>query len=241
DARTGKRLWHFQTVHHDLWDWDLPSGPRLLTVKHEGKNVDALIQPTKHGFLFVVDRVTGQPLWPVEERPVPKSDVPGEEAWPTQPYPTKPPAFARQSLSAKDINPLLPDDEQQLWREKLAKARNEGMFTPPSMKGTVTSPGVGGGASWGTTTIDPAKGFAYVVSRDAPTIITIVDPASPDAAKAKQKGPVVPPPPTPVDGAFTHYLAPYTQFVSTASRIPTITPPWFQMTAYDLNTGAIKW
>ena len=107
DARTGKRLWHFQTVHHDLWDYDLPTAPKLLTVKHDGKNVDVVAQPTKQGFLFVFERETGKPLWPIEERPVPKSDVPGEEAWPTQPFPTKPPAFARQSFTEKDINPYM--------------------------------------------------------------------------------------------------------------------------------------
>ncbi len=106
DARTGKRLWHFQTVHHDLWDYDLPAGPKLLTVKHDGKNVDVVIQPTKHGFLFVLDRVTGQPLWPIEERAVPKSDVPGEQAWPTQPFPTKPPPFARQALDRERCQPI---------------------------------------------------------------------------------------------------------------------------------------
>src|SRR5580704_17422839 len=104
DARTGKRLWHFQFVHHDLWDYDTPAAPKLLTVKHDGKTVDAVAQPTKMGFLFVFDRVTGAPLWPVEERAVPKSDVPGEESWPTQPFPTKPPPFARQKFSPDDIN-----------------------------------------------------------------------------------------------------------------------------------------
>ena len=240
DARTGKRLWHFQTVHHDLWDYDLPAGPKLLTVKHGGKNVDVVIQPTKHGFLFVLDRVTGQPLWPIEERPVPKSDVPGEQAWPTQPFPTKPPPFARQSLTEKDVSPYMPEAEQATWREKIRNSRNEGLFTPPSMKGTVTIPGVGGGASWGTAAVDPAKGFLYIVSKDAPTIVTITLPGN---SAADQKGKAVPhaPPVTPVDGAFTHYTAPYTQFVSQSSRLPSLSPPWFQMTAYDLNTGTIKW
>jgi quinoprotein glucose dehydrogenase len=239
DARTGKRLWHFQTVHHDLWDYDLPAGPKLLTVKHDGKNVDVVIQPTKHGFLFVLERVTGQPLWPIEERAVPKSDVPGEQAWPTQPFPTKPPAFARQSLTEKDVSPYMPETEQAAWREKIHNARNEGLFTPPSMKGTVTIPGVGGGASWGTAAVDPSKGFLYIVSKDAPTIVTITPPGN---SAADQKGKAVPhaPPVTPVDGAFTHYAAPYTQFVS-ASRLPSLSPPWFQLTAYDLNAGTIKW
>ena len=240
DARTGKRLWHFQTVHHDLWDYDLPAGPKLLTVKHDGKNVDVVIQPTKHGFLFVLDRVTGQPLWPIEERPVPKSDVPGEQAWPTQPFPTKPPPFARQALTEKDVSPYMPDAEQATWRERIRNARNEGLFTPPSMKGTVTIPGVGGGASWGTAAVDPAKGFLYIVSKDAPTIITITPPGN---SAADQKGKAVPhaPPITPVDGAFTHYTAPYTQFVSQSSRLPSLSPPWFQLTAYDLNAGTIRW
>jgi quinoprotein glucose dehydrogenase len=239
DARTGKRLWHFQTVHHDLWDYDLPAGPKLLTVKHDGKNVDVVIQPTKHGFLFVLDRVTGQPLWPIEERAVPKSDVPGEQAWPTQPFPTKPPPFARQSLTEKDVSPYMPEAEQAAWREKIRNARNEGLFTPPSMQGTVTIPGVGGGASWGTAAVDPAKGYLYIVSKDAPAIVTITPPGN---SAADQKGKAVPhaPPVTPVDGEFTHYTAPYTQFVS-ASRLPSLSPPWFQLTAYDLNAGTIKW
>jgi glucose dehydrogenase len=239
DARTGKRLWHFQTVHHDLWDYDLPAGPKLLTVKHDGKNVDVVIQPTKHGFLFVLDRVTGQPLWPIEERPVPKSDVPGEQAWPTQPFPTKPPPFARQALTEKDVSPYMPEAEQATWHERIHNSRNEGLFTPPSMKGTVAIPGVGGGASWGTAAVNPAKGFLYIVSKDAPTIITITLPGN---SQADQKGKAVPhaPPVTPVDGAFTHYTAPYTQFVA-QSKLPSLSPPWFQLTAYDLNAGTIKW
>ena len=240
DARNGKRLWHFQTVHHDLWDYDLPAGPKLLTVKHDGKNVDVVIQPTKHGFLFVLDRVTGQPLWPIEERAVPKSDVPGEQAWPTQPFPTKPPPFARQTLTEKDVSPFISEAEQATWREKIRNARNEGLFTPPSMRGTVTIPGVGGGASWGTAAVDPTKGYLYIVSKDAPTIVTITLPGN---SAADQKGKAVPhaPPKTPVDGEFTHYTAPYTQFVSQSSRLPSLSPPWFQLTAYDLNAGTIRW
>ena len=107
DARTGKRLWHFQFVHHDLWDYDPTAAPKLLTVKHNGKNVDVIAQATKFGFLYVFDRVTGKPLWPIEERPVPQSDMPGEHSWPTQPFPTAPPPFARQKFGVDDINPYL--------------------------------------------------------------------------------------------------------------------------------------
>ena len=107
DARTGKRLWHFQMVHHDIWDYDDATAPKLLTVRHDGKTIDAVAQVSKQGFVWVFNRVTGEPLWPIEERPVPQSDMPGEEAWPTQPFPLKPPPFARQKFTAEDLNPYL--------------------------------------------------------------------------------------------------------------------------------------
>jgi quinoprotein glucose dehydrogenase len=134
----------------------------------------------------------------------------------------------------------MPEAEQATWRERIRNARNEGLFTPPSMRGTVTIPGVGGGASWGTAAVDPAKGYLYIVSKDAPTIVTVTLPGN---SAADQKGKAVPhaPPKTPVDGEFTHYTAPYTQFVSQSSRLPSLSPPWFQLTAYDLNAGTIRW
>src|SRR5215469_5645980 len=105
DARTGKRLWHYQLVHHDLWDYDPTTAPKLMTVRHDGKPVDIVAQATKFGFLYVFNRVTGEPLWPIEERPVPKSDVPGEQSWPTQPFPTMPPPYSRQMMTVNDVNP----------------------------------------------------------------------------------------------------------------------------------------
>ena len=170
DARTGKRLWHFQMVHHDLWDYDLPAAPKLLTVKHDGKNVDVVAQPTKFGFLYVFDRVTGEALWPIEERTVPQSDVPGEWSSPTQPFPTKPPPFARQSFTEKDINPYATEAEQAAIRELLKNSRNEGLFTPPSLRGSISAPGHNGGANWGGAAVDPTKGFLYIVSRENPTL-----------------------------------------------------------------------
>src|SRR6185436_12895484 len=125
-------------VHHDIWDYDNATAPKLLTVQHDGKMLDVVAQAGKTGFLYVFDRVTGEPLWPIEERAVPKSDMPGEEAWPTQPFPTKPPPFARQSFKPEDVNPLLPEAEQVALRERMSKMRNEGLFTPPSLQGTVT-------------------------------------------------------------------------------------------------------
>ncbi len=169
DARTGKRLWHFQAIHHDLWDYDFPQAPKLLTVRHDGRSVDVLVQASKQGFLYVLDRVTGKPLWPIEEKPMPQTDVPGEVSSPTQPIPTAPPPFARQSFTEKDVNPYLTADEQAAVRELLKNSRNEGIYTPPSMKGSVQMPGHNGGANWGSSAINPTKGTFFIVSKELPT------------------------------------------------------------------------
>ena len=131
DARTGKRLWHFQMVHHDIWDYDDATAPKLLTVRHDGKTVDVVAQVSKQGFIWVFNRVTGEPLWPIEERPVPKSDMPEEEAWPTQPFPTAPPPFARQKFTVDDLSPYLTPEDRARFRDEMLSARNEGLFTPP--------------------------------------------------------------------------------------------------------------
>ena len=171
DARTGKRLWHFQMVHHDLWDYDNVSAPQLTTVRRNGKTIDVVAQAGKTGFLYVFDRVTGEPLWPIEERRVPKSDIPGEAAWPTQPFPTAPPPFAPQRFSADDINPyILTREERDTWKKRISNARNEGLFTPPALKDTVSIPGAQGGANWGCTAADPEKGLVYVLSINVPSI-----------------------------------------------------------------------
>ena len=193
DARTGKRLWHYQLVHHDLWDYDLPVAPKLLTVKHDGKNVDVVAQATKFGFLYVFNRVTGEPLWPIEERPVPQSDVPGEWSSPTQPFPTKPPPFARQSFTAKDIDPFATEEEQSAIRELLQNSRNEGLFTPPSFRGSISAPGHNGGANWGMVAVDPTKGFLYVISKEHPTLDKLVLPGQ--GRRGGRGGPRPPPPP----------------------------------------------
>jgi quinoprotein glucose dehydrogenase len=170
DARTGKRLWHFQLVHHDLWDYDPTAAPKLLTVQHDGKPVDIVAEPTKFGFVYVFNRVTGAPLWPIEERPVPKSDVPGEESWPTQPFPTKPPPFARQKFTVDDINPYVDAQEKERLRNILLNARNEGLFTPPAMRDTIDMPGELGGNNWGGAAADPETGMLFVRSANAPTL-----------------------------------------------------------------------
>jgi quinoprotein glucose dehydrogenase len=174
DARTGKLIWYFQTVHHDIWDFDNTAAPKLLTLRHDGREVDAVAMAAKTGFVWVFDRVTGKPLWPVEERPEPRSDMPGEETWPTQPFPLKPPPFARQSFTLSDLSPFI-DDPQELarFREEIQSARNQGLFTPPSLEGTMEVPGNSGGANWGSTAADPANGSMYVVSMDLPCILKL--------------------------------------------------------------------
>ena len=199
DARTGKRLWHFQEVHHDLWDADPCSAPQLITVRHNGKLVDAVAQAGKTGFLYVFDRVTGEPLWPIEERPVPKSDVPGEHAWPTQPFPTVVPPFARQKMTADDVNPFfLTAEERANWKDRILSARNEGLFTPPAYKrDTVQIPGARGGNNRGASASDPEKGLVFLTTSDYPAFTNIQGTAlaaNPNAGGGRGRGAAPAPP-----------------------------------------------
>jgi quinoprotein glucose dehydrogenase len=176
DAKTGKRLWHFQTVHHDLWDYDNVSAPQLVTVRHNGQRVDAVAFAGKTGFLYVFNRVTGAPLWPIEERPVPKSDVPGETAWPTQPFPTRPAPFARQAFTVDDVNPWLgTQQEYTAMKERVSRARNQGLFTPPAFVDTISMPGNQGGSNFGTTAANPQKGLVFVVNVNQLAILRLED------------------------------------------------------------------
>jgi quinoprotein glucose dehydrogenase len=192
DARTGTRLWHFQMVHHDLWDYDLTAAPKLMTVRHEGRMVDIVAQATKTGQLFVFDRVTGKPLWPIEERAVPASDMPGEHAWPTQPFPTRPEPFARLTFAARDVNPHLDAASRARVEQRFLAARSDGVFTPPSTRReNIMLPGQFGGANWGAGAADPTTGMLYVRSLNYPTIhqLTAFDPArQPGAAASADVG-----------------------------------------------------
>ena len=219
DARTGKRLWHFQMVHHDIWDYDDATAPKLLTVQHEGKAVEVVAQVSKQGFVWVFNRVTGEPLWPIEERPVPKSDMPGEQAWPTQPFPTIPPPFARQKFTADDLDPAIGPEERARFKDEIQSARNEGMFTPPSLHGTIQMPGNNGGANWGGAAVDPANGTLYVISKDLPCLLKLTPSAT--------AGP----------GRYESGFG----FMLTSKNVSPIAPPWTSLTAYDLNAGTIKW
>jgi quinoprotein glucose dehydrogenase len=160
-ADTGERLWHFQVVHHDLWDYDIPCPPNLVTVKHEGQTVDAVAQSGKVGHLFLLDRQTGKPLFPVEERPVPKSEIPGEQSWPTQPFPVKPPPFARQRFTPADVTDLSPA-ARAFALEKLKTMRTGGLFTPTGLQPSVALPQFNGGGEWGGGAYDPQTHLFYV-------------------------------------------------------------------------------
>lgn len=176
DAATGKRIWHYQFVHHDILDRDPPAPPNLLTVTHDGEQIDAVAQVTKQGYVFLFDRETGELLFPIKERPVPNSDVLGEHAWPTQPFPTKPAPYARQTLTAEDVSPYAENRKELI--ETVRNSRSEGPFTPLSEQGTIIFPGLDGGAEWGGAAADP-EGILYVNSNQMAWHISI-GPAIPE-------------------------------------------------------------
>jgi quinoprotein glucose dehydrogenase len=219
DARTGKRLWHFQMVHHDIWDYDDNTAPKLLTVQHDAKPLDIVAQVSKQGFVWVFDRVTGKPLWPIEERPVPQTNMRGETTWPTQPFPTKPPPFARQSFTVNDLSPYLTPADRARFRDDILSARNEGLFTPPGERNTIQMPGNNGGANWGGAAVDPTAGSLFVVSKDLPAMLRLAkDPKLNDENFYSGFG-----------------------FMLASDGLSPIAPPWTSLTAYDLNEGVIRW
>ncbi|WP_234572973.1 outer membrane protein assembly factor BamB family protein [Rhodohalobacter sp. 614A] len=172
DAKTGEYIWHYQIVHHDLWDYDLPAPPNLVTVERNGEDVDAVAQLTKMGFLFLFDRETGEPLFPVEEKEVPESHLPGEEAWPTQPFPLKPEPFVDQHITPDDLNRFSEASYDTILK-KLQSLRHEGLYTPPSHEGTLNSPGTRGGAEWGGAAYDAESHMLYFISNNWPEIVTL--------------------------------------------------------------------
>lgn len=174
DANNGKLKWHYQTTHHDILDRDLPSPPVLITTIKDGKKIDALAQATKQGYLFVLNRETGEPIWPIEEVPMPKSDLPGEEAWPTQPIPTKPKPYARQYFTDSMINDINPAT-YSLFKQQFDHARSNGPYLPPGLKTGIVFPGYDGGAEWGGQSYDPESGVLYLNSNEMPWLLTMVD------------------------------------------------------------------
>jgi len=235
DARTGQRVWHFQVTHHGLWDYDLPAPPNLATVTHQGRRRDVVVLPTKQGFLFVFDRVTGAPLWPIEERPVPPSDVPGERAARTQPFPTRPAPYARQGFSVDDVIDFTPAVKSAALAE-IAKYRIGPLYEPPTLAGTVSMPGTIGGSGWGGAAIDPVTGWAYLKATNSPALSRVRRVPSPNDT---------------VDAPYVVDLENSSLGVTVAEgpegttraagRLPIGKPPYGTLTAIDLNSGDHVW
>jgi quinoprotein glucose dehydrogenase len=218
DARSGKRVWHYQLVHHDLWDYDMPYPPVLVTVRHNGRATDAVAQVTKQGFVFLFERVTGKPLFQIQERATPKSDLPGEQAAETQPFPIKPPPFARQGFSEDDITDIS-KEAQEFVRAKLRGARFGPLYTPPSLQGTIYSPGTIGGGNWSGASFDPATGLLYVNANNLPRVLKL----------------------QPMTDSGTLYSDTGFLRLTDHEGYPGVKPPWGTLTSIDLNRGKIKW
>jgi quinoprotein glucose dehydrogenase len=226
DALTGQRRWHFQAIHHGLWDYDFASAPTLATSTAGGQSVDVVAQVSKQGFTYVFDRVTGRPIWPIEERPVPRSDVPGEASWPTQPFPSKPPAFESQGVTLDDAFDATPQLKERALAE-LKKYRLGPLYTPPSMQGTVVLPGVIGGANWGGGAFDPATGRLFVKTSRQPAIFKIEKFDISTQAKDRLDE---------VDADYVNRSQP-----TSIQGVPILKPPYGNLVAIDLNRGEIAW
>jgi quinoprotein glucose dehydrogenase len=221
DLNTGKRVWHFQTVHHGLWDYDNPAAPNLLDITVNGTRVKALAQITKQGYVYTFDRLTGKPIWPIEEQPVPASDVPGEKASPTQPVPSKPAPFEYQGVTVDDLADFTP--EIRAAAQKAIQGYKIGpLFTPPSLEGTVSRPGSVGGANWSGAAVDPATGMLYVPSRNLFRVIKL---AAPDPAL----------------GSNLLYMEVPARNPAMPDGLPLFKPPYSRMTAINMNTGDHVW
>ncbi len=226
DLNKGIRKWHFQIVHHGLWDYDPASAPNLVTITVDGKRIDAVVQLTKQGWAFVFDRVTGRPVWPIEERPVPRSDVPGEASWPTQPVPTRPPAFESQGVTLDDAFDATPALKAAAQAE-LKKYRLGPIYTPPSLQGTVSLPGVWGGANWGGGAFDPETGRLYVKTTRSPAIFKM-EPFDKSRQQADRS-----------DEVDAEYIQRSPS--SFVEGVPILKPPYAHLVAIDLNRGDIAW
>ncbi|MBM3773025.1 MAG: pyrroloquinoline quinone-dependent dehydrogenase [Acidimicrobiia bacterium] len=228
DAMTGRRVWHFQTVHHDLFDYDNPASPILVDITVDGRRVKAVAQVTKQAFTYVLDRTTGQPVWPIKERPVPTSTVPGEKPSPTQPFPTKPPAFDRQGVTIDDLIDFTPELRAEAV-EILKKYQYGPIFTPPSVvsqnpggtKGTVQLPGSVGGANWTGAAFDPETGYFYVPSMTNPFVANLV-PGDPKQTNLQ-------------------YRASTRELLMGPRGLPLFKPPYGRITAFNLNRGEQVW
>ena len=217
NAKTGERVWHFQTIRHDVWDWDLPAAPNLIDIEVDGRTIPALVQVTKTGFLYVFDRRTGEPVWPIEDRPVPSSEI--ESVAETQPFPTKPPPFEMQGISEDDLIDFTPE----LRAQALAAVEPHllgPLFTPPSRQGTIQMPGWGGGANWGGAGFDPETGYLFLSSRRS-YIVVGMQPVKDPVSRGYE---------------YEHKF-----YQVGIGRMSVVKPPYGTITAYDMNRGEIAW
>jgi quinoprotein glucose dehydrogenase len=228
DARTGRRIWHFQAVHHGLWDYDFPTAPNLVDLTVNGRKIKAVALVSKQAFTYIFDRVTGEPLWPIEERPVPKGDVPGEWYAPTQPFPTKPPAFDQQGVNVDDLIDFTPE-----LREEAIKILDEyvygPLFTPPTIiderpggkKGTIQVPGLVGGADWTGAGVDPETGILYVASVNSASVVGLIRSEHPRSN--------------------VNWVMKALALAPGPQGLPLFKPPYGRLVAVDLNKGEILW
>jgi quinoprotein glucose dehydrogenase len=232
-GKTGRLVWGFQLVHHDLWDFDSASPPLLTTLHHDGRDVPVVIQGNKTGLLYVLNRDTGQPVFPVEERAMPRSDVPGEISWPTQPIPLKPPPLAPQALSADDAWGPTPQD-REACRAIINQLRNEGIFTPPSVRGTLMVPGQLGGMTWSGYAFDPQHSLLVTNTNNLVAVAKLLPRLKYDEPGSHSE-----------DGEYGDQIgAPYglyRRFLQSPSDLPCSAPPWGMLTALDMTEGQIRW
>ena len=232
---TGELVWHFQIVHHNIWDYDLPAQPSLITIRKDGRDIPALAQPTKMGFLYLLHRETGEPIFPVEERPVPQSDVPGEKSWPTQPFPTIPRPLVPTTLSGDNAWGLTPWDQGEC-RKLIERYRNDGIFTPSSLEGTIQYPGVIGGTNWGSAAFDPDRRWVILNTTRLPSVTGLIpretlesgQPDVPDSATISQM-------------SGTPYGLFRVPALLSPLELPCTKPPWGALLAVDTATGEVKW
>ncbi len=220
DARTGKRKWHFQTTHHDLWDYDLPAQPVLARRKRDGQWQDIVVQISKQAFWYVFDRDTGEPVWEIPERPVPGSDVEGEHVFPTQPFPTKPPPFARQGFEDDEYITDISEESREYVKRRLRDLRRGMLYTPPSRGGTVYNPGTVGGTIWGGTSHDPEAGLMFINANNWPKFFTLLDAP---------------------EGVGYPYLHTGYPFFVDQDKYSAAKPPWGELLCLDLATGDYRW
>jgi glucose dehydrogenase len=222
ECKTGKLRWHYQVVHHNLWDYDLPAAPVLVDVRREGKTIPAVAQVTKQGFLFVLNRETGEPLYKVEEQPVPKSDIPGEETSPTQPYPLKPPPLARQSMTAAELTNVTPESHTECLALTEGAKLDVKIYASLGEQDQAIFPGLNGGSNYGGASFDPGRGLLFVNTMDVGGLFRLVK---------RREGAAIP---------YALRAKKY-EFFTDANGYPCQQPPWGSLYAVDLNTGDIRW